>query len=135
MDAQALEIMKRFHWDVFDAASGSVKKGSLSNSHLKQLALHKGVYSAVKNGNPGKVQLLKMLVCVASGSWAAASRLPRATPAREPPTARGRLGPVPCDGRTNDAFKADLEAALDAAEAGDFAEFDPEAYEPDAFRT
>lgn len=32
-------------------------------------------------------------------------------------------------------LKADLEAALDAAEAGDFAEFDPEAYEPDAFRT
>lgn len=32
-------------------------------------------------------------------------------------------------------LKADLEAALDAAEAGDFAEFDPRAYEPDAFRT
>lgn len=31
-------------------------------------------------------------------------------------------------------LKADLEAALDAAEAGDFGEFDPKAYEPDAFR-
>lgn len=30
-------------------------------------------------------------------------------------------------------LKADLEAAHDAAEAGDFADFDPLAYEPSAF--
>jgi antitoxin ParD1/3/4 len=31
-------------------------------------------------------------------------------------------------------LKAELELALAEAEAGDFAEFDPVAYEPDAFR-
>lgn len=31
-------------------------------------------------------------------------------------------------------LKADLEAAADAAEAGDYTDFDPEAYEPNAFR-
>lgn len=31
-------------------------------------------------------------------------------------------------------LKADLDAALDAAEAGDFVTFDPKTYEPGAFR-
>lgn len=33
------------------------------------------------------------------------------------------------------SLKSDLDGAVDAAEAGNFDEFDPRAYEPDAFRS
>ena len=32
------------------------------------------------------------------------------------------------------ALKAELDEAIEAAEAGDYADFDPRAFEPDAFR-
>ena len=63
MRDEALDILCRFQWNVYEAASGSAKKGFLGNDHLKQLAIHKGVYHSVgpSGATPNKMQLVKML--------------------------------------------------------------------------
>jgi len=56
---EALAIMDTYGWDVQDATLGLAKNGYLNPNHLKQLAIHKGVFASVVK--PTRMALIKAL--------------------------------------------------------------------------